>query len=46
MATSSNGSTVIIGAGVVGLASAYHLLRDGRRVTIVDRDIRKYHPST
>jgi D-amino-acid dehydrogenase len=27
----------IVGAGIVGLATAYHLLKDGRRVTIVDR---------
>jgi D-amino-acid dehydrogenase len=29
---------VIVGAGIVGLACAYHLLQDGNRVTIVDRD--------
>ena len=29
---------VIVGAGIVGLACAYHLLQDGHRVTILDRD--------
>jgi D-amino-acid dehydrogenase len=29
---------VIVGAGIVGLACVYHLLRDGHRVTILDRD--------
>jgi len=29
---------VVVGAGIVGLACAYHLLRDGHRVTILDRD--------
>jgi D-amino-acid dehydrogenase len=31
-------SVVIVGAGVVGLAIAYHLRRDGALVTVVDRD--------
>jgi D-amino-acid dehydrogenase len=29
---------VVIGAGIVGLATAYHLLKDGARITIIDRD--------
>jgi D-amino-acid dehydrogenase len=29
---------VIVGAGIVGLACGYHLLQDGHRVTILDRD--------
>jgi D-amino-acid dehydrogenase len=29
---------VIVGAGIVGLGCAYHLLQDGHRVTILDRD--------
>jgi D-amino-acid dehydrogenase len=29
---------VVVGAGIVGLACAYHLLRDGHRVTVLDRD--------
>lgn len=29
---------VVIGAGIVGLATAHHLLREGVRVTLVDRD--------
>lgn len=29
---------VILGAGVIGLATAYYLLRDGHAVTIVDRN--------
>jgi D-amino-acid dehydrogenase len=29
---------VVAGAGVAGLACAFHLLRDGHRVTILDRD--------
>ncbi len=30
-------SVTVVGAGVVGIACAVHLLRDGHRVTIVDR---------
>ena len=30
-------SIVVVGAGVVGIACAVHLLRDGHRVTIIDR---------
>jgi len=29
----------VIGAGVIGLSVAYHLLREGAAVTIVDRDL-------
>lgn len=29
---------VVIGAGIVGLAAAHHLLRDGARVTVIDKD--------
>jgi D-amino-acid dehydrogenase len=29
---------VVVGAGVIGLATAFHLLKDGARVTVVDRD--------
>jgi D-amino-acid dehydrogenase len=28
----------VVGAGIVGLACAYHLLRDGHAVTLIDRD--------
>jgi len=34
----SNRKVTIIGAGVVGMASAVHLQRDGHQVTVVDRD--------
>jgi D-amino-acid dehydrogenase len=30
--------TCVIGAGIVGLAVAFHLVRSGARVTIIDRD--------
>jgi D-amino-acid dehydrogenase len=29
---------VVIGAGLIGLSSAYYLLADGHRVTVIDRD--------
>ena len=29
---------VVLGAGVVGLATAYYLVRDGHQVTVVDRN--------
>ena len=29
---------VVLGAGVVGLTTAYYLIRDGHRVTVVDRN--------
>jgi D-amino-acid dehydrogenase len=28
----------VVGAGIVGLAVAYHLIKDGARVTLIDRD--------
>ncbi len=31
---------IVIGAGIVGLAHAYHLARTGRKVTIIERDSR------
>lgn len=31
------GTTIVIGAGVIGLASAYELLKLGRDVTVIDR---------
>jgi len=31
-------NVLVIGAGVVGLGSAYHLRKDGHAVTVVDRD--------
>ena len=31
-------AVVVIGAGIVGLACAYHLVRDGQAVTVVDRE--------
>ncbi len=34
----SNRKVIIIGAGVVGMATAVHLLRDGHEVTVVDKD--------
>ncbi|HMW24880.1 MAG TPA: FAD-dependent oxidoreductase, partial [Burkholderiaceae bacterium] len=30
--------TVVIGAGVVGLACAYSLARDGREVVVIERE--------
>jgi D-amino-acid dehydrogenase len=29
---------VVVGAGLIGLSSAYYLLADGHRVTVIDRD--------
>jgi D-amino-acid dehydrogenase len=29
---------VVVGAGIIGLAAAYHLVKEGARVTVVDRD--------
>ncbi|MCO6060436.1 FAD-dependent oxidoreductase [Pseudomonas sp. MOB-449] len=29
---------VVIGAGIVGLSTAHHLLKDGARVTVIDKD--------
>lgn len=34
----SNRNVTVLGAGVVGMATAVHLLRDGHQVTVVDRD--------
>jgi D-amino-acid dehydrogenase len=34
----SNNRVLVIGAGIVGLAVAYHLWRDGADVTVIDRD--------
>jgi D-amino-acid dehydrogenase len=34
----SSRSAVVVGAGIVGLATAFHLASDGLSVTIVDRD--------
>jgi len=36
--TASGKSVVIIGAGPTGLAAAYHLVREGHQVTVVDRN--------
>lgn len=33
----SQGSVLIVGGGIVGLASAYYLAKDGWKVTVVDR---------
>lgn len=33
-----DGPSVVIGAGIVGLATAYHLRREGADVTVIDRD--------
>jgi D-amino-acid dehydrogenase len=32
------GEVAVIGAGIIGLAVAYHLLRDSHRVTVIDPD--------
>jgi len=29
---------VVVGAGIIGLATAYRLLKDGAQVTVIDRD--------
>ena len=34
----SNARIVVIGAGIIGLSTAYHLVRAGARVTVIDRD--------
>lgn len=34
----TNRNVTIVGAGVVGMSTAVHLLRDGHQVTVVDRD--------
>jgi D-amino-acid dehydrogenase len=35
---SSKSHTVVVGAGIIGLATAYHLLKEGAQVTVIDRD--------
>ncbi|MFB2120553.1 NAD(P)/FAD-dependent oxidoreductase [Parapedobacter sp. 2B3] len=37
-AIQSRGSALIVGGGIVGLASAYYLAKDGWKVTVLDRD--------
>lgn len=37
MPSSSDGSVVIIGGGLIGVASAYYLHRDGWKVTVIDQ---------
>jgi D-amino-acid dehydrogenase len=34
----TDGPLIVVGAGIVGLATAYHLRRDGAEVTVIDRD--------
>lgn len=34
----SNRHVTIVGAGIIGLAVAYHLVKAGQRVTVIDRD--------
>lgn len=34
----SHSHVAVVGAGIIGLASAYHLVKSGARVTVVDRD--------
>ncbi len=34
----TDGPLIVVGAGIVGLAIAYHLRRDGADVTVIDRD--------
>ena len=34
----SDARIVVIGAGIIGLSVAYHLVRAGARVTVIDRD--------
>lgn len=38
MVPEGKGTAIVIGAGAIGLAAAYHLVRDGVAVTLVDRD--------
>lgn len=40
-AASTEPDVVIVGAGVLGSAMAAVLARDGRRVTVVERDLRE-----
>src|SRR5438132_14408931 len=38
MSTSSRDAAVVVGAGIVGVCTAWHLLRRGASVTLIDRD--------
>lgn len=38
MSEGRTGEVVVVGGGLVGLASAYYLAKSGRRVTVVERD--------
>lgn len=42
----SRGNAIVIGAGVIGAATALELVRDGWRVTVVDRGAAPGHGST
>src|SRR5262245_16013810 len=35
---STNGEVVVVGAGIVGVCTAWHLQRRGARVALIDRD--------
>jgi sarcosine oxidase subunit beta len=37
MTTSSTSDVIVVGAGVVGASIAFHLARDGARVTLIDK---------
>src|SRR4029077_2799034 len=37
-ATDGNGRVVVIGGGVIGAACAYYLAKDGRQVTVLERN--------
>ncbi|WP_395309950.1 FAD-dependent oxidoreductase [Mycobacterium sp. AMU20-3851] len=38
MATGSSRHVIVVGGGVIGLSSAYHLARAGHRVTVIERN--------
>lgn len=38
MTTNGNDTVVVVGAGIVGVCAAWHLLRRGANVTLIDRD--------
>lgn len=38
MSDLNKGSIIIVGGGIIGLASAYYLAKDGWKVTVADRD--------